>query len=93
MTTALSVEAVNDEFQKVTTFPYSEKLANIKTATTGFSGKLKDELSEDGVLDASLKSKACKSAKNKVTITRDGKVSVAADGATATKSKIAMVAE
>ena len=93
VTTALSVEAVNDEFQKVTTFPYSAELATIKTATTGFSGKLKDELSEDGVLDASLKSKACKSAKIKVTITSDGKVSVAADGATATKSKIAMVAE
>ena len=94
VTTALSVETVNDEFQKAT-FPHTVTLANVKTATTGLNGKLKDELSEDGVLNASLKSKACKGEDITISITSDGKVSVSVVGvdSTKTKSKIDMVAE
>lgn len=94
VTTALSVETVNDEFQKAT-FPHTVTLANLKTATTGLNGKLKDELSEDGVLNASLKSKACKGEDITISITSDGKVSVSVVGvdSTKTKSKIDMVAE
>ena len=94
VTTALSVETVNDEFQKAT-FPHTITLANVKTATTGLDAKLKDELSEDGVLNASLKSKACKDEDITISITSDGKVSVSVVGvdSTKTKSKIDMVAE
>lgn len=95
VTTALSVETVNDEFQKTTTFPHTVTLTNLKTATTDLNGKLKDELSEDGVLNASLKSKACKGKDITISITSDGKVSVSVVGvdSTKTKSKIDMVAE
>ena len=95
VTTALSVETVNDEFQKTTTFPHTVTLANVKTATTGLNGKLKDELSEDGVLHASLKSKDCTGKDITISITSDGKVSVSVVGvdSTKTKSKIDMVAE
>ena len=94
VTTALSVETVNDEFQKAT-FPHTVTLANLKTATTDLNGKLKDELSEDGVLNASLKSKACSGKDITISITSDGKVSVSVVGvdSTKTKSKIDMVAE
>ena len=94
VTTALSVETVNDEFQKAT-FPHTVTLTNLKTATTDLNGKLKDELSEDGVLNASLKSKACKGKDITISITSDGKVSVSVVGvdSTKTKSKIDMVAE
>ena len=93
VTTALSVEAVNDEFQKTTTFPHTVTLANVKTATTGLNGKIKDELNEDGVLNASLKSKACSGKDISISISSDGKVTVSVPSAGATKSKIAMVAE
>ena len=93
VTTALSVEAVNDEFQKVTTFPHNVNLDDVAIATTGLDAKLKDELSEDGVLNASLKSKACSGKKIQISITSDGKVTVSVPSAGATKSKIAMVAE
>ena len=94
VTTALSVETVNDEFQKAT-FPHTVTLTDLKTATTDLNGKLKDELSEDGVLNASLKSKACKGKDITISITSDGKVSVSVVGvdSTKTKSKIDMVAE
>ena len=93
VTTALSVEAVNDEFQKVTTFPHNVNLDDVAKATTGLDAKLKDELSEDGVLNASLKSKACSGKKIQISTTSDGKVTVSVPSAGATKSKIAMVAE
>ena len=53
----------------------------------------KDELNEDGVLNASLKSKACSGKDISISISSDGKVTVSVPSAGATKSKIAMVAE
>lgn len=92
VTTALSVEAVNDEFQKKTA-DVSYTLAEINTDKDDLAKELHSELSADGVMDAKLKSKACSSAIITIKIKTDGKVAVEATGATATKSKIAMVAE
>ncbi len=98
VTTALSVESVNTAFASETA-PYTKKLSEIKSAGssgTGFINLLNSELSEDGVLDATLKSKACKTVDDiTITITEDGKVTVQVAGVddTKTKSKINMIAE
>ena len=102
VSTALSVEDVNAALGT----GYTGKIVGGSkelTKTSGsddFNSKLKSELTADGVLDATLKSKVCKDAsigKNTITIsiTADGKVSVYVDGVTSsnTKSKINMVAE
>lgn len=94
--TALSTEHVNEAIATegiTASSPYVKQLDDIKTATTGLSKELQEELEADDVLGASFKSKACKNAKIKITISADGKVKVEADGAGATKSGISMVAE
>lgn len=94
--TAMSTEHVNDAIMAegiTDSSPYIKELDDIKTATTGLSKELHDELEADDVLNASFKSKACKNAKIKITISSDGKVKVEADGAGATKTGISMVAE
>ena len=94
--TALSTEHVNSAISAegiTASSPYLKQLDDIKTATTGLSKELKEELEADDVLGASFKSKACKNAKIKITISADGKVKVEADGAVATKLGISMVAE
>lgn len=94
--TALSTEHVNSAISAegiTASSPYVKQLDDIKTATTGLSKELKEELEADDVLGASFKSKACKNAKIKITISADGKVKVEAYGAGATKLGISMVAE
>ena len=99
VTTALSVETVNTELGTST---YEGELSDSTlTQKTGpaspstFNAKLQTELSDDGVLSAKLKSKACGSTPITITITADGKVKVEVVGvdSTNTKSKINMVAE
>lgn len=94
--TALSTEHVNAAIAAegiTASSPYVKQLDDIKTATTGLSKELKEELEADDVLGASFKSKACKNAKIKITISAAGKVKVEADGAGTTKLGIRMVAE
>ena len=94
--TALSTEHVNAAVAEegiTTSSPYVKKLDDIKTATTGLSKELQEELQADDVLEASFKSKACKNAKIKITISAEGKVKVEADGAGTTRSGISMVVE
>ena len=101
VTTALSVESVNAELVNAGG-TYSGTLKSIQDdkSTTGFVKELKDELSSDGVLNATLKSKVCKEASKgnntiQISITSDNKVAVYVPGVTKndTKSKIDMSAE
>ena len=96
VTTALSVESVNKEFVD-TSASFSGTLADVSSGATSFTSALSAELNEDGVLGATLKSKACRNATAGITITisTDGKVTVSVPGVdhTNTKSKIDMVAE
>lgn len=96
VTTALSVESVNKEFVD-TSASFSGTLAYVSSGATSFTSALSAELNEDGVLGATLKSKACRNATAGITITisTDGKVTVSVPGVdhTNTKSKIDMVAE
>lgn len=94
--TAMSTEHVNDAIatEGITdSSPYVKELDDIKTASTGLSKELREELEADDVLNASFKSKACKNAKIKITISSGGKVKVEADGAGTTKTGISMVVE
>lgn len=105
VTTALSVESVNKAFvSEVNPTGGAAKDSvsiNLKAVSdagsTGdaFLNKLNAELDADGVLAATLKSKACGSTPISIEITADGKVKVYVDGVdhTKTKSKIDMVAE
>lgn len=101
VTTALSTEVVNNKVTKETSYTYT--LATIKADdSTGdaltLEGALKAELNDDGVLDATMKSKSGLSGDVTIDIAADGKVSVAvkktADGTTsvvtADRSKVAM---
>ena len=101
VTTALSTEVVNNKVTKGTSYTYT--LATIKADdSTGdaltLEGALKAELNDDGVLDATMKSKSGLSGDVTIDIAADGKVSVAvkktADGTTsvvtADRSKVAM---
>ena len=96
VTTALSTEAVNNKVTKGTSYTY--KLDDIKGDTsTGdaltLEGALKAELIDDGVLDATMKSKSGLSGNITIDIAADGKVSVAVkktsgEGADATTSVV-----
>ena len=99
VTTALSVETVNTELGTST---YEGELSDSTlTQKTGpaspspFNAKLQTELSDDGVLAAKLKSKACSGKKITISIDANGKVAVYVPGVddTKTKSKINMSAE
>ena len=94
--TSLSTDAVNDAFTDESieeSTPYIILLDNVKTAATGLGKELASELQEDGVLEAKLKSNACKDAKIRISIIYDKKVKVEAIGAKTTVSKVDMVVE
>ena len=100
VTTALSVESINAELG--TGFVGTLKNGSLSKSSGGaasdFTTKLQTELSDDGVLNAKLKSKVCKNTGADtitITISEDGKVKVEVAGVTSanTKSKIDMVAE
>ena len=92
VSTALSIEKVNSQLSGAT----STTLASISGATdsTTLLGLLKSELSDDGVIDASMKSKSGQSGDVTIEIAADGKVTVSVIDAsgvvTAAKSKTAM---
>lgn len=92
VSTALSIEKVNSQLSGAT----STTLASISGATdsTTLLGLLKSELSDDGVIDASMKSKSGQSGDVTIEIAADGKVTVSVKDAsgvvTAAKSKTAM---
>ena len=98
VTTALSVETVSTALGSST---YEGELSNSTlTQKTGpaapaAGGTLQTELSDDGVLAAKLKSKACSGKKITISIDANGKVAVYVPGVddTKTKSKINMSAE
>lgn len=99
VTTALSVETVNTALGSST---YEGELSgSTLTQKTGpaapstFNNLLQTELSDDGVLAAKLKSKACSGKKITISIDANGKVAVYVPGVddTKTKSKINMSAE
>ena len=100
VTTALSVETVSTALGSST---YEGELSNStltqKTGPaaggTAFNTLLQTELSDDGVLAAKLKSKACSGKKITISIDANGKVAVYVPGVddTKTKSKINMSAE
>ena len=103
VTTALSVETVSTALGSST---YEGELSNSTlTQKTGpaapaaggpaFNTLLQTELSDDGVLAAKLKSKACSGKKITISIDANGKVAVYVPGVddTKTKSKINMSAE
>lgn len=94
--TSLSTENVNEAFTSEgigESTPYVVLLDDIKITTTGLGKEIKNELQEDGMLEATLKSNACKNAKIRITITYDKKVKVEAIGAGTTISKVDMVVE
>ena len=100
VTTALSVESINAELGTgfVGTLKNGSLSKSSGGATFDFTTKLQTELSDDGVLNAKLKSKVCKNTGADtitITISEDGKVKVEVAGVTSanTKSKIDMVAE
>lgn len=92
VSTALSIEKVNSQLSGAT----STTLASISGATdsTTLLGLLKSELSDDGVIDASMKSKSGQSGDVTIEIAADGKVTVSVKDASgvvkAAKSKTAM---
>ena len=92
VSTALSIEKVNSQLSGAT----STTLASISGATdsTTLLGLLKSELSDDGVIDGSMKSKSGQSGDVTIEIAADGKVTVSVKDAsgvvTAAKSKTLM---
>lgn len=91
VSTALSIESVNSQLSGST----STTLAAISDASgSTLLGLLNSELSDDGVIDASMKSKSGQSGDVTIEIAADGKVTVSVkDGSgvvTAAKSKTAM---
>lgn len=91
VSTALSIESVNSQLSGST----STTLAAISGASgSTLLGLLNSELSDDGVIDASMKSKSGQSGDVTIEIAADGKVTVSViDGSgvvTAAKSKTAM---
>lgn len=92
VSTALSIEKVNSQLSGAT----STTLASIsgETDSTTLLGLLKSELSDDGVIDASMKSKSGQSGDVTIEIAADGKVTVSVKDASgvvkAAKSKTAM---
>lgn len=99
VTTALSVETVSTALGASA---YEGTLNNSvlsQTSTnpsgTTFNDLLKTELTDDGVIAAKLKSKACSGKNITISIDTNGKVAVYVPGVddTKTKSKIDMVAE
>lgn len=93
VSTALSIEKVNSQLSGAT----STTLASISGATdsTTLLGLLKSELSDDGVINASMKSKSGQSGDVTIEIAADGKVTVSVKDAsnnavTAAKSKTVM---
>ena len=92
VSTALSIEKVNSQLSGAT----STTLASIsgETDSTTLLGLLKSELSDDGVIDASMKSKSGQSGDVTIEIAADGKVTVSVKDAscvvTAAKPKTAM---
>lgn len=93
---ALSTEKVNIAYSSegiTESTPYVKKISDIRNSSGGLSEALKEELTEDGLIDATLGSKACRNAVILITITADSKVKVEADGATETRSKVSMVVQ
>lgn len=92
VSTALSIENVNSQLSGSTTTTLSD-ISNASGSTT-LLGLLKSELSDDGVIDASMKSKSGQSGDVTIEIAADGKVTVSVKDAsgvvTAAKSKTAM---
>ena len=92
VSTALSIENVNSQLSGSTTTTLSD-ISNASGSTT-LLGLLKSELSDDGVIDASMKSKSGQSGDVTIEIAADGKVTVSVKNAsgvvTAAKSKTAM---
>lgn len=91
VSTALSIESVNSQLSGST----STTLAAISSASgSTLLGLLNSELSDDGVIDASMKSKSGQSGDVTIEIAADGKVTVSVkDGSVvvkAAKSKTAM---
>lgn len=91
VSTALSIESVNSQLSGST----STTLAAISGASgSTLLGLLNSELSDDGVIDASMKSKSGQSGDVTIEIAADGKVIVSvkdgSDVVTAAKSKTAM---
>ena len=93
VSTALSIESVNSQLSGST----STTLSAISGASgSTFLGLLNSELSDDGVIDASMKSKSGQSGDVTIEIAADGKVTVSVKDAsgsgvvTAAKSKTAM---
>lgn len=91
VSTALSIESVNSQLSGST----STTLAAISGASgSTLLGLLNSELSDDGVIDASMKSKSGQSGDVTIEIAADGKVTVSVkDGSVvvrAAKSKTAM---
>lgn len=80
VTTALSIEKVNDSLSTTigTGNDVTYTLEDIKdeTTTTTLKGLLKSELTDDAVIDASMKSKSGTSADITIKITKGGKVTV-----------------
>ncbi|ACR71799.1 type II secretion system GspH family protein [Lachnospira eligens] len=92
VSTALSIENVNSQLSGSTSTTLSD-ISNASGSTT-LLGLLKSELSDDGVIDASMKSKSGQSGDVTIEIAADGKVTVSVKDAsgvvTAAKSKTAM---
>ena len=80
VTTALSLESVNNALAAETSNTVNLTLAGINSESdaTSLAGLLKSELSDDGVLTATWKSKAASATGNNISIsiTKAGKVSV-----------------
>ena len=92
VSTALSIENVNSQLSGSTSTTLSD-ISNASGSTT-LLGLLKSELGDDGVIDASMKSKSGQSGDVTIEIAADGKVTVSVKDAsgvvTAAKSKTAM---
>ena len=70
VTTALSLESVNNALAAETSDPVNLTLADINSASgaTSLAALLKSELSDDGVLTATCKSKAASATGNNISI-------------------------
>ena len=92
VSTALSIENVNSQLSGSTSTTLDA--ISSESGSTTFLGLLKSELSDDGVIDASMKSKSGQSGDVTIDIAADGKVTVsvkdAAGVVTAAKSKTRM---
>lgn len=109
VTTALSTEAVNNELPKnasgatvattleLNTSTHALAAASGATASDDLISNLSEELSDDGVINATMKSKSGQSGTITISIADNGKVEVSVkntDGiVTATRSKTLMVVE